>query len=228
MNSKYVMLEREKMQNSLIKTIEKHSQGEIIEKKSRFIANIYPINSKKEAETLILEIKNKYRDAKHNCFAFSVYEENQKYAKCSDDGEPSGTAGVPILNVIEKNNMSNILIVITRYFGGILLGTGGLTRAYSEAATEAINNSKILYLQPGREIKIEIDYQNSENFKFYCKQNKITIKKINYHENVSCIVEISDEQFEKMFIRKESNRDVNTLNVKSYDVICRKYVKKEE
>ena len=216
------------MQDIVIKTVARYSKCELVEKKSKFIANIYPICSKKEAEDAIQKIKDEYKDAKHNCFAFSVYEENQKYTKSSDDGEPSGTAGIPILNVIEKNGMSNILIVVTRYFGGFLLGTGGLTRAYSGVAAEAINNSEIVYMQQGSQVKIEMDYQNSENFKFYCKQNNIKIQKIDYAENVYYIIEISDEQFEKMFMNKKSNEQVKLFNIVSYDVICRKYVKKEE
>ena len=113
------------------KTIEKENSAEIVEKKSRFIANIYNVESKEEA---IKQIKKKYYDAKHHCFAFSIIEENGITQKSSDDGEPSGTAGAPILNIIKSNNLQNVVIIVTRYFGGILLGTGGLTRAYSEAA----------------------------------------------------------------------------------------------
>lgn len=216
------------MQEVFIKTIEENSKAEIIEKKSKFIANIYHINSKKEAEDKINEVKKEYKDARHNCFAFSVYEENQKYTKCSDDGEPSGTAGIPILNVINKNELTNILIVVTRYFGGILLGTGGLTRAYSGAAIEAVKKCTIITKQKGLKIKVEIDYQNSEDFKFYCTFNKINIEKIDYEENVFYTIEISDEQYEKMFKIKNENKTVNSINIISYVEICRKYVKKEE
>lgn len=216
------------MQEIIIKTIEENSQAEILEKKSRFIASLYHVDSKKEAEDIINDVKNKYKDAKHNCFAFSVYEENQRYTKCSDDGEPSGTAGVPILNVINKNNLSNVLIIVTRYFGGILLGTGGLTRAYSSAAIEAIKKSNILIEQMGVKLIVEVEYQNSENFKFYCNQNKINIKKIEYNENVFYTIEISDEQFEKMFKTENENKEINPLNMVSYVEICRKYVKKSE
>ena len=222
MNSKYVMLEREKMQNSLIKTIEKHSQGEIIEKKSRFIANIYPINSKKEAETLILEIKNKYRDAKHNCFAFSVYEENQKYTKCSDDGEPSGTAGVPILNVIEKNNMSNILIVITRYFGGILLGTGGLVRAYSEATNVALKNAEIIEMDLGLSAFFEVNYGDLNKIKYYFEQKQIEIINQDFKDSVKIFVNLTDEKYFEII----ENKGNFNFAILSFGKIEKKYVKK--
>lgn len=216
------------MQERLIKTIEENSQAEIVEKKSKFIANLYHINSKKEAEEIINKTKSKYKDARHNCFAFSVYEGEQKYTKSSDDGEPSGTAGIPILNVIEKNKLTNILIIVTRYFGGILLGTGGLTRAYSGAALAAIKNSKIITEQMGILVEVELDYQNSEDFKFYCNYNKINIDKIEYKENVLITIEISENLFDNLFNIKSEKQIIKSFNIISYVEICRKYVKKEE
>ncbi|MBR3697653.1 MAG: YigZ family protein [Clostridia bacterium] len=105
----------------MFKTIEKAISNEIVEKKSRFITNIFYIESKEEAEEKLLEIRKKYYDAKHNCFAYRVYEENKIYERFSDDGEPSGTAGSPMINILKSNNLCNILVVITRYFGGVLL-----------------------------------------------------------------------------------------------------------
>ena len=151
---------------SVINTIEDTASGEFIDKKSRFIANIYRVESVEEAEKRIKEVKRKYYDAKHNCFAFSVLEENQLITRMNDDGEPSGTAGEPILNVINKNNLVNILIIVTRYFGGILLGTGGLTRAYTNASIEALNNAKILELESGAQVKVEIKYEENGKFKY--------------------------------------------------------------
>jgi len=123
-------------------TLKEASTAEIVEKKSRFIANSCHIESKEEAEEKINLIKKKYYDAKHNCFSFSIVDKDGNLLeKSSDDGEPSGTAGAPILNVIRKNNLNNVLIVVTRYFGGILLGTGGLTRAYSNTALASIERA---------------------------------------------------------------------------------------
>ena len=129
-------------------TLKEASTAEIVEKKSRFIANSCHIESKEEAEEKINLIKKKYYDAKHNCFSFSIVDKDGNLLeKSSDDGEPSGTAGAPILNVIRKNNLNNVLIVVTRYFGGILLGTGGLTRAYSNTALASIENGKIIEVE---------------------------------------------------------------------------------
>lgn len=216
------------MKKIQIKTVEEHISNEIIEKKSRFIANVYPIQSKKEAENKILELKKQYKDARHNCFAFSVYEDNQKYTKCSDDGEPSGTAGVPILNVIEKNGLSNVLIIVTRYFGGILLGAGGLTRAYSGAATDAIQNCEIILVENGIELKVSLDYQDSEKFKFICDKHKIDVINIKYEEDVTYIIEISDEKFNMLFINTQSNDEINRIRIKKYVVNCRKFIKIHE
>ena len=122
-------------------TIEKNVETEIVVKKSKFIANIFYISTNKEAEEKIKEIKKKYFDARHNCFSYRVVENDNIIEKASDDGEPSGTAGGPMLNILQKNNLANILIVVTRYFGGILLGTGGLVRAYSDALLEALEKT---------------------------------------------------------------------------------------
>ena len=116
------------------KTITQSCMAEIVEKKSRFIANIFYIQSVEEAEEYIKKIKKQYHDAKHNCFAYIVTDlEGNTVQKSSDDGEPSGTAGAPMLKILTAQNLCNILVIVTRYFGGILLGTGGLVRAYSRS-----------------------------------------------------------------------------------------------
>ncbi len=116
------------------KTIKNNENYEIIEKKSRFIGHIFEVQTINDAENIIKQIKKKYHDARHNCYAYRILENNQIMQKSSDDGEPASTAGLPILNVLEKNQLVNVLIVVTRYFGGILLGTGGLVKAYSNCA----------------------------------------------------------------------------------------------
>ena len=114
------------------KTIYEGGEGEIVEKKSRFIATVKLVETEEEALAFIEETKKKYWDARHNCFVYSVGM-NREYTRCSDDGEPSGTAGRPMLDVILGEDIYNVAVVVTRYFGGILLGTGGLVRAYSKA-----------------------------------------------------------------------------------------------
>lgn len=112
----------------MFKTIEKDSEGIIMEKKSKFIANIFYVESEHEAEEILNSIRKKYHDARHHCFAYRIYQEGRVISRQSDDGEPSGTAGAPMLNILEKQELSNVLLVVTRYFGGILLGTGGLVK----------------------------------------------------------------------------------------------------
>lgn len=214
------------MGNMEFYTIDSSATAEIIEKKSRFIANAYNVESKEEAEEKIKQIKKKYYDAKHNCFAFSIIEENNVILKSSDDAEPSGTAGEPILNVIKKNNLKNILIVVTRYFGGILLGTGGLTRAYSNAASRVIEKCNIIKEEKGLEAIIELDYSENDKFKYYCEKNNIRITNIKYNENIKYNIELNDEEYNKLTLKNKTN-NVNLLfNVKKIEIICRKYVEK--
>ena len=208
------------------KTIEKENSAEIVEKKSRFIANIYNVESKEEAEEKIKQIKKKYYDAKHHCFAFSIIEENGITQKSSDDGEPSGTAGAPILNIIKSNNLQNVVIIVTRYFGGILLGTGGLTRAYSEAAGKVVEQSELIQKEPGMEVELEIDYNDNAKFKYYCQKNNINIIKIEYTENILYKIELNEKEYKKIEeINKTNNKQLD-INIKNIKLKCRKHVKK--
>lgn len=141
------------------KIIDQGGEGEIVEKKSRFIATVSAVNSEAEASAFIESVRKKYWDAGHHCSAF-VLGENSEVSRCSDDGEPSGTAGRPILDVLTGSGVRNACIVVTRYFGGILLGTGGLVRAYGRAAREGLNNSSVLERIPGRMLKITCDYNS--------------------------------------------------------------------
>ena len=128
-------------------TIKDHIEEELIEKKSKFIANIYYVETIKEIEEDIKQIHKKYGDAKHHCFAYRILQKDTIIEKVSDDGEPSKTAGAPILQVLNKNELVNILVVVTRYFVGILLGTGGLARAYTQSTQNALKKAKFLTLQ---------------------------------------------------------------------------------
>lgn len=214
------------MKDIEFKTIEKENSAEIVEKKSRFIANIYNVESKEEAEEKIKQIKKKYYDAKHHCFAFSIIEENGITQKSSDDGEPSGTAGAPILNIIKSNNLQNVVIIVTRYFGGILLGTGGLTRAYSEAAGKVVEQSELIQKEPGMEVELEIAYNDNEKFKYYCQKNNINIIKIEYTENILYKIELNEKEYKKIEeINKTNNKQLD-INIKNIKLKCRKHVKK--
>lgn len=214
------------MKDIEFKTIEKENSAEIVEKKSRFIANIYNVESKEEAEEKIKQIKKKYYDAKHHCFAFSIIEENGITQKSSDDGEPSGTAGAPILNIIKSNNLQNVVIIVTRYFGGILLGTGGLTRAYSEAAGKVVEQSELIQKEPGMEVELEIDYNDNEKFKYYCQKNNVNIIKIEYTENILYKIELNEKEYKKIEERNKTNNKQLDINIKNIKLKCRKHVKK--
>ena len=204
-------------------TILKKTTGEIIEKKSRFIASIYPVETREEAEEKIKEIKKQHYDARHNCSAYRVIENQRVIEKFSDDGEPSGTAGGPILNILKNNDLVNIVVIVTRYFGGILLGTGGLVRAYSDATVKAIEEAEKQEICMGKEYKVRVDYSNIESIKYYCNKNNINIIKIQYLEDIWCNLEIENEYLPK-FLKDIEER---TLNILEYNELKEKYIRKK-
>ena len=205
------------------KTIEGKVTAEVEEKKSRFIANLFYVESVEEAENCLKQIKKKYYDARHNCYAYVVKEESI-IKKSSDDGEPSGTAGSPILNVIERNNLCNVIIIVTRYFGEILLGTGGLVRAYTEAATNAVNQAKIVEQEKGLEVEFELSYSDIEKFKYYCNLKNIKIVNITYTENVKIVIDLTEE--EKNEILEEYKYNEKLPNIIEYTILSEKYLRK--
>ena len=204
-------------------TIKENIETEIVEKRSRFIANIFYVESKEEAQEKVQEIRKKYYDARHNCYAYSVVENNNVVQKSSDDGEPSGTAGEPILNVINKNKLQNVIIIVTRYFGGVLLGAGGLIRAYSNASINVVKMSKIIKQEEGIIVTIQIKYQDSENFKYYCLKNNINIVKAEYGENIKYIIELNEEEYKKIKEFKRAKNDNFKVNIIDIQEKGRKY-----
>lgn len=204
----------------MFKTIDKDVASEIIEKKSKFIANIYRIDTLEEAEEKIKEIRKRYYDARHNCYALSVYTKEGIITRCSDDGEPSGTAGAPMLNILNSKELTNVLVIVTRYFGGILLGTGGLVRAYTGATQKALN--KIIEIQKdiGLETKIEVSYSDFEKFKYYLKRNEIRLINSEYSENIVSIIELTEEKLEKIKI----NRNELKFNILNLNILREKYI----
>lgn len=196
--------------------------AEIVEKKSKFIANIYHVENVEEAEEKIKSTKKKYYDAKHNCIAYRVIENGKVIEKASDDGEPSGTAGGPMLNILQKNNLCNLVVVVTRYFGGILLGTGGLVRAYSDATQMAMAKCVKVQKVKGIEIKVELEYPNLEIFKYYCKNKGINIVNLEYGENIMANLEM-EENIKNIFLR---DIEAKTLNIKNYKIMKMKYISK--
>lgn len=173
--------------------------GEIVEKKSRFIAHVSEAQSVEEAQEFIETVKKRYWDARHNCSAFSIGEKNP-VTRCSDDGEPGGTAGKPILEVIEGSGIHNIVIVVTRYFGGTLLGTGGLVRAYTDAAKAGIENSVIIEKIPGVRMKLVTDYTDLGKIQYILAQNEVTVEHTDYTDKVEIQALFSQDQ--KAFLIK--------------------------
>ncbi len=169
-------------------TIMGEGQAEIVEKKSRFIANVRPITSENDAISYIEGIKKKYWDARHNCYAYQLGEKNniQRY---SDDGEPGGTAGMPILDVLRGQNIKDTIIVVTRYFGGTLLGTGGLVRAYSSAAKAGIDAAGLIEQILHSEIYVTVDYTLSGKVRYEAMNNGHIIKDTVYTDNVKFVIQ---------------------------------------
>ena len=165
------------------KAVFEAGRGEIVEKKSRFIAHVQAVDSVEEAQEFIEAVKKKYWDARHNCSAFSVGEMNP-LTRCSDDGEPGGTAGKPILEVIQGSGIRNIVIVVTRYFGGTLLGTGGLVRAYTEAAKAGIENAVIIEKIPATRMKLFTEYTDLGKIQYILAQNQMTVENTEYTDKV--------------------------------------------
>ena len=203
--------------------LEKNTTAEIIEKKSRFIANLFYVETPQEAENKIKQVKKKYYDAKHNCFAYITLNGNEIQKKCSDDGEPSGTAGAPMLEILEKQSIYNVVVIVTRYFGGILLGTGGLVRAYSDSLKEAIKKSTLVEQEPGYEAEIKLPYADFEKFKYYCNKNNINIINSEYSDFIICKIEVNDAEKNRLEIEF---REQNNFKIVTFDIIRQKNISK--
>ena len=184
--------------------LSKGGQGEITEKKSRFIATVRPVESEDEAVSFINETKKKYWDARHNCSAF-VIGKRQELTRCSDDGEPAGTAGRPMLDVLLKENIHNAAVVVTRYFGGVLLGTGGLVRAYQQATKAGLSASEIIEKKEGAVLFIRTDYTGIGRLQYLFAQEKITVMDTAYEADVlvkAVIPENDKKRIEKTIIEQ--------------------------
>lgn len=191
-------------ENTISLYVYKGGQGEITEKKSRFIATVRPVESEDEAVSFINETKKKYWDARHNCSAF-VIGKRQELTRCSDDGEPAGTAGRPMLDVLLKENIHNAAVVVTRYFGGVLLGTGGLVRAYQQATKAGLSASEIIEKKAGAVLFIRTDYTGIGRLQYLFAQEKITVMDTAYEADVlvkAVIPENDKKRIEKTIIEQ--------------------------
>ncbi len=165
------------------KTIKDYGEHEIIIQKSRFICYVNRATTEEEAQEFITKIKKQHRDASHNCSAYLIGENNQ-IQKANDDGEPSGTAGVPILEVLKKRDLKDTVVVITRYFGGIKLGAGGLIRAYGTATSEGVNHIGVVERKLMRVMSVTIDYTWVGKIENELRAEEYQVQNINYTENV--------------------------------------------
>ena len=173
-------------------SIKDNIDNTIIIKKSKFITKIYRINSIDEINELIYVLKNEYKDATHICYAYIL----DGYEKCSDDGEPSGTAGLPILNILRHNNLNYILAVVIRYFGGIKLGAGGLLRAYSNSVSDALKLTDIVELVSGINVTIEFSYDNCKIIDNLLCDKDIIDKK--YNDNIVYNFNVIKEEYDNI------------------------------
>lgn len=208
-----------------MKTVYIGGEGEIVEKKSRFIATVRPVASEEEAVAFINEMKKKYWDARHNCSAF-VLGARQEISRCSDDGEPAQTAGRPMLDVLLKEEIHNVCVVVTRYFGGTLLGTGGLVRAYQKATQEGLAASIVIDKLTGRMLTIGTDYIGLGKLQYLIAKEELTILDTAYTEKVELSLMVPTEKqqdFEKQIVEATSgNADISWGDEVLYAIIEKK------
>lgn len=170
-----------------------HTTTEI--KNSTFITYLKYVESEQEAKYFIEKIKQQHPDANHNCSAY-IIGQHQTIQKANDDGEPSGTAGVPMLEVLKKQNLHNICVVVTRYFGGIKLGGGGLIRAYSKSTSEVINDSTIVAMKPSKHVQLTLNYDQTQKFEHAIKDTDYLLQDTTYTENVTYDLAILEADYD--------------------------------
>ena len=175
-----------------MRTIEKKVENEIIINKSRFITIIYPVNNIDEINIYLNNIKEEYKGATHYCYAYII----NNISRCSDDGEPSKTAGYPMLNVITNQNLNNILVICIRYFGGIKLGAGGLVRAYSNSVSECLKSAEVINLVNGIEFTFSFNYEDIKQIDYLIKNCKIINK--DYNELITYTIISNKQDFEEL------------------------------
>jgi len=192
-------------------TIKNTSSHEINIQKSRFIGFIYRVTEEKEVTSIMQQIKKQHHQANHHCYAYVIGDNNQ-IQKASDDGEPSGTAGVPILNVLKNNELKNTLLIVTRYFGGVKLGAGGLIRAYSKTASLAIKSAKIVKCQWMEKVALTIDYTLFGKVEHSLVSSNYLIKNIKYSENVTLNILVESNDIDN-FIKEMKNITSNQMTL---------------
>ena len=178
-------------------TIKENGNHKLTIKKSRFITTLIRTPTIEEAEKAIAAVSNKYRDATHNTFAYTIGL-NDEHVKASDNGEPSGTAGVPELKALQLMKLKNVTAVVTRYFGGIKLGAGGLIRAYSNSVTKAVEAIGVVKRVQQQGVKFQVDYKKFDEIQHYLNQQKIFIDNIDYGVSVTISIYIDEGKLEEL------------------------------
>ncbi|MBA2175552.1 YigZ family protein [Halobacillus locisalis] len=199
-------------------TVKPEGSEEVTIQKSRFIGYVKRCETEEQAQDFIQSIKKKHNDATHNCSAYMIGE-HDLIQKANDDGEPSGTAGVPMLEVLKRKGIKDTAVVVTRYFGGIKLGAGGLIRAYSGTASQAIETTGVVRRQLMKEMKVTVAYHLLGKLENEVRQSTYTLETINYLENVELIIYVEsgqEEEFEKWIINLTSNQAEITPGDSSY------------
>lgn len=193
--------------------------GELIEKKSRFIATVKPVEAEEDAVAFVEEMKKKYWDATHNCSAF-VLGARGEVTRCSDDGEPGGTAGLPMLDVLTGGGLRNVCVVVTRYFGGTLLGTGGLVRAYSASVQAGLEKCVVIDKRLGRRLKLTCDYTDVGRLQYLIAREGLATLNSDFTDHVEITVLIpvdAQKAFEKLVTESTSGRTrVESMDVTYY------------
>lgn len=191
--------------------------GEITEKKSRFIADLAPVKSEEEALAFIESVKKKYWDARHHCFAYRIGKDC-RIVRASDDGEPSQTAGKPMLDVLEGQGLCDACAVVTRYFGGTLLGTGGLVRAYSQAVQEGLKSCVTVLKRPGVRLKVDTDYNGVGKIQYIAAQMELTALESAYGDRAAFTYLVPEEKL-KAFKEQVTERTAGRAILKQGDPV---------
>lgn len=182
--------------NEKVFEVHESGQAEVEVKKSRFIADCVRVDSEGEANNFLTQLRKKHYNARHICYAY-IIDADIPIVRCSDDGEPSQTAGKPILEVMEHSNVRNSLIAVTRYFGGVLLGTGGLSRAYREAAIKGIENTKLIEKRQGCRLDIVVDYGFHGKLENYLRSNDIIVVGTEFTQDVKVDIIVEEDRLNK-------------------------------
>ena len=199
------------------RSVDKSSETEYIINRSRFIGYCFPVTSEEAALSILGELRKKHWDATHNCFAYRIGE-TASIARFSDDGEPGGTAGMPIMDVLRSKDITDVLVVVTRYFGGILLGAGGLVRAYSRGAADAVAAAGIVSYIPAKQLSVSMDYSRYGSLEQYIRP-AVQVDDVEFMENVTMHVTVAEDKldgFIKDIVERSDGRCVPEITGESY------------